>query len=557
MGNSHSSPLPCAHHQPKSRAFRRQRSAVFSRISLGCPSVAESASSQDSATVINEKVPRPKHQLSHSSSLPTLLNVAYAPSEGVSGDAVAAYNAFLRDFPEYRSTWILDTLRRTDYTRLEHTGETYVDYMGGALFPESLIKVHTDFLSRNVMGNTHSAPPEYTVVFTANATGALKLVGESFPFTGGSSYVLGSDAHNSVHGIRQYATVRGAKVAYIPSTPNGGFEASTAKNILLRNRPRSRELAPSLFALTGQSNISNSKNPLSMIAYAGSLGYHTILDAAALAPTSAFSLKEHPVDAMAVSFYKMFGFPTGVGALIVKESFLAQLQRPWFAGGTVDVVQVPGTIVTRAHKLHEQFEDGTINYLTLPAITDGLQFLSAYLPFLPLRLSSLLHYLVDSLSILCHDTTGSPVVRILSRLPTRRLKSVGDQTETGSTVSLIFLDPKGEMIPNSFIEYSASKQFISLRTGCMCNPGAAAAILGIQEDMDKLYHGVTLKDFEHAVGRELGVVRISLGLASNFQDVWKVLRFAGSMGIEKARMALWERWMESKGGSACCVGQAL
>lgn len=62
---------------------------------------------------------------------------------------------------------------------------------------------------------------------------------------------------------------------------------------------------------------------------------------------------------MAVSFYKMFGYPTGVGALIVKESFLAKLKRPWFAGGTVDVVQVPGTLVTRAMKLHEQFEVST------------------------------------------------------------------------------------------------------------------------------------------------------------------------------------------------------
>lgn len=75
-----------------------------------------------------------------------------------------------------------------------------------------------------------------------------------------------------------------------------------------------------------------------------------------MAPTSVISLTETPVDAMAVSFYKMFGYPTGVGALIVKESFLATLKRPWFAGGTVDVVQVPGTLVTRAAKLHEQFE---------------------------------------------------------------------------------------------------------------------------------------------------------------------------------------------------------
>lgn len=93
-----------------------------------------------------------------------------------------------------------------------------------------------------------------------------------------------------------------------------------------------------------------------MVEYASSLGYHTLLDAAALAPTSAISLADNPVDAMAVSFYKMFGFPTGVGALVVKKSFLAQLKRPWFAGGTVDVVQVPGNIVTRSHEPHEQFE---------------------------------------------------------------------------------------------------------------------------------------------------------------------------------------------------------
>jgi selenocysteine lyase/cysteine desulfurase len=59
---------------------------------------------------------------------------------------------------------------------------------------------------------------------------------------------------------------------------------------------------------------------------------------------------------MVVSFYKMFGYPTGVGALIVKESFLEILERPWFAGGTVDVVQVPGSIFTRTSVLHEQFE---------------------------------------------------------------------------------------------------------------------------------------------------------------------------------------------------------
>ena len=128
---------------------------------------------------------------------------------------------------------------------------------------------------------------------------------------------------------------------------------------MIKNRPRSRDLTPSLFVMTGQSNITNSKNPLSVATHAASLGYHTLVDAAALASTSIINLAEFPIDAMAVSFYKMFGYPTGVGALVVKKSFLEQLRRPWFAGGTVDIVQVPGQLITRAHELHEQFEVGS------------------------------------------------------------------------------------------------------------------------------------------------------------------------------------------------------
>lgn len=77
------------------------------------------------------------------------------------------------------------------------------------------------------------APAGYTVIFTANATGALKLVGESFPFGDGSTFVLGADSHNSVHGIRQFATQRGAQVHYINSTEHGGLDVTEAKVILI------------------------------------------------------------------------------------------------------------------------------------------------------------------------------------------------------------------------------------------------------------------------------------------------------------------------------------
>lgn len=84
-------------------------------------------------------------------------------------------------------------------------------------------------------------------------------------------------------------------------------------------------------------------------------------------------------------------------------------------------------------------QDGTINYLNLPAVTDGLRFLSAYLPFLPLRLNILSRYLIDSLNTIQHETSDTPVVRVLSRVPSARLRSVGEQSDTGSVISLVFL----------------------------------------------------------------------------------------------------------------------
>ncbi|KAJ7619824.1 pyridoxal phosphate-dependent transferase [Mycena polygramma] len=505
-------------------------------------------------------IPEPKRD----PEAPSQSVTVYSGSGGVSADAVAAYKQFLRDFPGYKLTWILDTLRRTDYSRLVDAGETYLDYIGGALYPESLIRVHTDFLNRSVLGNAHSksnspaadaraavlaffgAPAEeYTVIFAPNASAALKLVGESYPFTCDSSYMLACDSHNSVHGIREFALRGGARVCYIPSTATGGFDVTIAHRMLFRHQPDFPEEASSLFVMTAQSNISNAKNSLSTIRYASSLGYDTVLDAAALAPISTISLTDYPIDAMAVSFYKMFGFPTGVGALIAKKSFLRRLRRPWFAGGTVDIVQVPGTIVTPAHDLHAQFEDGTINYLSLPAVTDGLRFLSAYMPFLPLRLSSLIQYLASSLSQLRHDNTHAPVVRILSAVPSQRLTSVGAQSDVGSILSLLFLSPTGDILPNSFIAHAASRMCISLRTGCMSNPGGAAAILGIEDAMDLLYEGATFADFERTVGHELGVVRVSLGLASNFQDAWNFLRFARMISQYEGRMALWAGWVAS------------
>src|SRR5262249_56715305 len=62
------------------------------------------------------------------------------------------------------------------------------------------------------------AGDDYVVCFTANASAAIKLVAESFPFGPQAPLVLTADNHNSVNGIREYARRAGARVEYLALT---------------------------------------------------------------------------------------------------------------------------------------------------------------------------------------------------------------------------------------------------------------------------------------------------------------------------------------------------
>ena len=81
-----------------------------------------------------------------------------APSSKLNSESDIAYVRFLHDYPQYASSWHVDALRRSEYTRLL-SDEVYVDYMGGALYPACLITVHAEFLQAAVLGNTHSESP--------------------------------------------------------------------------------------------------------------------------------------------------------------------------------------------------------------------------------------------------------------------------------------------------------------------------------------------------------------------------------------------------------------
>ena len=452
---------------------------------------------------------------------------------------------FGRAYPAYAETHVLDELRTREYGRLDAQGHVYLDYAGGGLYGGSQVREHVDQLSAHVFGNPHSdnptsaaatalveearaavlsyfgaAPDEYTVIFTANATAALKLVGESYPFTPSGSLLLSADNHNSVNGIREFARARGAATSYVALTAPD-LRVDEGQLIGLLDRAGGGD--GRLFAYPAQSNFTGVQHPLSWIEVAHARGWDVLLDAAAFAPTNRLDLSRFHPDFVPLSFYKMFGYPTGIGCLIVRRSALAKLRRPWFAGGAVVVATVGGDAYHLAGG-EAGFEDGTVNYLGLPAVTIGLRFLSAIgIDAVHERVRCLTGWLLDSLGALCHRA-GDRLVRFYGPRTTE---------QRGGTVAFSVINPLGRAVDLRVIEPLAAASNISLRAGCFCNPGAAEAAFSVAPDvLVNVYKEPELLPLDLLVARlgmeGGGAVRVSLGAVSNVADVRACVQFVQS-----------------------------
>jgi selenocysteine lyase/cysteine desulfurase len=459
---------------------------------------------------------------------------------------------FRQTYPEYEVTRHLDELRATEYARLDKLGHIYLDYTGGGLYAESQVRAHMELLLNNVFGNPHStnpssiaitclveqarayileyfnaSPDEYIVIFTKNASDALKLVGEAYPFEPGGNYLLIFDNHNSVNGIREFARARGARVIYAPVLPpDMRIDDEKLIGYLEQAEPDNHNL----FAYPAQSNFSSVQHSLEWIERAQTHGWDVLLDAAAFVPTNILDLRRWHPDYVPISFYKIFGYPTGVGCLLARKTALAKLKRPWFAGGTISVASVQGDRYY-LHEGGEAFEDGTLNYLSLPAVEIGLRHIARIsLDAIHTRVMSLTGWLLSELTALRHSN-GALLTRVYGPVNTNM---------RGGAITLNLYDPNGHFIDHRLVEQRANQVNISLRTGCFCNPGGGELALGISaEELTSCFNSanerLTFDDFRRCIdAKNTGAVRVSMGLATTFADVYYFAQFALSFVDKKA-----------------------
>ena len=114
-----------------------------------------------------------------------------------------------------------------------------------------------------------------------------------------------------------------------------------------------------------------------------------------------------------------------------------------------------------------------------------------------------------------------------------RVFGPADMTARGSTIAFHLLDPTGQPYDVHRMEVLAGEQRISLRTGCFCNPGDGVVAHRLTaDDMATCFveqRPVTFDECDAlirtATGKMPNTMRVSLGLVSDFADVYRFIEF--------------------------------
>ncbi|KAF1928064.1 PLP-dependent transferase [Didymella exigua CBS 183.55] len=439
----------------------------------------------------------------------------------------------------------IELMRQTEYPMLR--GITYLDHGGTTLASRSLMDSFCTQMKASILSNPHSDasrpsfsalmveqtrqkvlrlfradPNHWDVVFTANATAAVKLVMECFAgHDQGFNYLYHCNAHTSLVGVREQARQSHclASAEEMQYWLSGGRlfpdEGATTR--------------PLLFAYPAQSNMNGERLPIRWASRVRESTQHentyTLLDAAALVSTSPLDISSHDTapDFVSISFYKIFGFPD-LGALIVRKASAHVLQRrKYFGGGTTEMIGCIGTpwVERKESSVHVRLEDGTIairSILALSCAIDTHTNLFDSLAHVSKHTGWLARMLHDQLADLRHSN-GMPVCHIYKALTS----TYGDPRSQGATVTFNVRNSDGSWKSGLQVGALLRANEIHVRTGSLCNPAGMASALGLSaKDLRAAFDsGFRCNQPGDDVRGDVpyGMIRATLGAMSTLGDV--------------------------------------
>jgi molybdenum cofactor sulfurtransferase len=472
----------------------------------------------------------------------------------------SGYNRHVESFREREYPMLKGNETISAYRNLILIGlldAVYLDHAGTALCPRSLLERFNADLMSNLYGNPHSASPssqlstsriedirlkvlrffkadpeEFDIVFVANATAGIKLVGEVFrELEGGFNYGYHRDAHTSVIGLREIAKVsRCLDDGDVEQWLSGLEHLVTGKT----------DHSANLFAYPARSNMDGRRLPTS---WPRKVREHsrtyTLLDASALVSTSPLDLSNCSTapDFTVLSFYKIFGFPD-LGALIIRrDSGSIFQQRKYFGGGTVDVVLCVKEQwhVPKSQSLHASLEDGTLPFHSILALDAGIDVhrkLYGSMEAISMHTELLARKLHDGLRSLRH-ANSEPVCVMYSQ----GIHSESNPKDRGPIVAFNLRNSYGAWVSNTEFERLASVRNFHVRSGGLCNPGGVATYLKLEPwEMRKNFSAGFKCGAETDIyaGKITGVIRASVGAMSTISDIDKFVSFVSEFYVENS-----------------------
>ncbi len=170
------------------------------------------------------------------------------------------------------------------------------------------------------------------IVFVRNATEGINLVMHSWAQQhvkqGDTILLTEMEHHSNLVPWQVVAKEKGARLDFIPLTPEGLLDMNVARSLLMKK--------PVLLALTHVSNVLGSINPVKqLVQLAHTVGAKVLLDACQSVAHMPVNVQEFGVDFMVFSGHKIYG-PTGSGVVYIKKELHAELV-PFLFGG--DMIQ--------------------------------------------------------------------------------------------------------------------------------------------------------------------------------------------------------------------------
>ena len=283
--------------------------------------------------------------------------------------------------------------------------------------------------------------------------------------------VHSDESHTSVTGMREIAASKSVTIKAFGRNDDGSPDLSP---------PSGLGSSLNLVAFPAMSNFCGYRFPLEWIdifkaEYSGNL---VLLDAASHMSSATLDLSAHKPDFVCVSFYKMFGYPTGVGALIVRQSALSALGgKRYFGGGAVEMNLVRERAFEFRKREEDWLEDGTLPFLEIVALVHGfnaIRRLPQGIEGVSRHTHALSRHFYERLKAIKHKS-GRQVARVYSTT------DYSDREMQGPVVNFNLLKEDGSFYGFAAFRRLAMTRRIALRTGCFCNIGACQKYLGISD----------------------------------------------------------------------------